>query len=208
MELKEKDMVLVEDILGLGSRHNFSMQINPVDGSIAAVIDTYHHGPGFNPEMGLNVIRLYNYRYNFYYEEYRNLTDDGKKIVDLAVSVIEIINRKSKIDIGVIYDNTAEELEDDSTQYIKDNFFKDYTDDLAKTLHDKNTDYGDSFSKGMKRYGMKYVSSRLFDKLNRIDELSGSGDQLVKGESLKDSVKDLAGYAVLLWKYLDESEED
>lgn len=208
MELKEKDMVLVEDILGLGSRYKFSMQINPVDGSIAAVI-AYHHGLGFNSEMGLNVIRLYNYRYNFYYEGYRSLTDDCKKIVDLAVSVIEIIDRKSKLDIGVIIDdNTAEEIEDESTQYIKDNFFKDYTDELAKTLHDKNTDYGDSFSKGMKRYGMKYVSSRLFDKLNRIDELSGSGAQLVKGESLKDSVKDLAGYAVLLWKYLDESEED
>ena len=196
MELKGKDVELVQQILNATKRNDFSIRLNTVDG----VIVVYSWKSPYEPT---SVKNLYSYRYGFYYTNYRDLTGDDKAYVDLAVHAIKMLNQEKQID-----DKTVEEIKDDSTESIKDNFFKDYTDDLAKTLHDKNADYGDSFSKGMKRYGMKYVSSRLFDKLNRIDELSGSSDQLVKGESLKDSVKDLAGYAVLLWKYLDESEED
>lgn len=61
----------------------------------------------------------------------------------------------------------------------------------------KNHDYGDSFAKSYREYGMTMPCIRLEDKLNRLKALVKSGDVKVSDESLRDTLLDLANYAVM-----------
>ena len=68
--------------------------------------------------------------------------------------------------------------------------------DLTALYARKNHDYGDSFGKGFKEYGMTMPCIRLEDKLNRLKSLLKSGAQ-VKDESIDDTLMDLANYAIM-----------
>lgn len=66
----------------------------------------------------------------------------------------------------------------------------------------KNADYGNSFDKGMDAIGIKYGIGRIFDKCNRLVELTKDDkEQQVKDESLEDTVTDLACYSIMLLAY-------
>lgn len=80
------------------------------------------------------------------------------------------------------------------TKYDK---LKDLTNQLLKIYMDKNADYGDSFSKSYKEFGIIAPVVRMNDKMERVKQLSKSGDRKVKDESLKDSLIDLANYALM-----------
>lgn len=84
------------------------------------------------------------------------------------------------------------------------NKFKKYTDNLAETLLAKNQDYGNSFDETLKKYGLIALAIRLDDKLSRLASLSKGEQQQVKDESLKDTLQDIAGYAILGMRYLDK----
>lgn len=60
----------------------------------------------------------------------------------------------------------------------------------------KNHDYGDSFGKSFKEYGMTMVCIRLEDKLNRLKSLTKK-DGKVKDESIEDTLMDLANYSIM-----------
>ena len=72
--------------------------------------------------------------------------------------------------------------------------------DICKELHDiylkKNADYGDSFRNLFKECGMVYAYGHLKEKLNRVKSLMRDENK-VKGESMRDSLIDLANYAIL-----------
>ena len=61
----------------------------------------------------------------------------------------------------------------------------------------KNHDYGDSFHLSFTEEGMAMARIRLGDKLNRFKTLSRSTKQEVKDESLRDTLIDLANYAIM-----------
>ena len=71
--------------------------------------------------------------------------------------------------------------------------------EIAKEMTDlyarKNHDYGDSFSEMFNEYGMTSVLIRISDKYRRLKTLS-KGDALVN-ESIRDTLMDLANYAVM-----------
>lgn len=67
---------------------------------------------------------------------------------------------------------------------------------LSDTLRRKNADYDSSFSKLYKKIGMPYVYGHLSEKIERIWSLM-NGDAQIKEEGIRDSLLDLAGYAVL-----------
>ena len=73
--------------------------------------------------------------------------------------------------------------------------------DICRTLTDiyiaKNKDYGDSFSKSFKEYGMMMPCIRLEDKINRLKSLTKNKEQKVSDESIEDTLKDLANYAIM-----------
>lgn len=70
-------------------------------------------------------------------------------------------------------------------------------DSLNDTYRKKNADYGDSFGKGFAEYGMMMPVIRLEDKFLRFKRLALSGEQNVKDESIKDTLLDLANYALM-----------
>lgn len=75
------------------------------------------------------------------------------------------------------------------------------------TLYEaKNADYGDSFGKSYKEYGLTMACIRLEDKLNRLKSLNFSKSAKVKDESLIDTLMDLANYSIMTIIEL-ESEE-
>ena len=86
----------------------------------------------------------------------------------------------------------------------KSNPFKDYTNHLAEILQEKNDAYGDSFSKSLDEDGLLVLKIRLGDKFNRISSLIKRGELKENDESLEDTLLDMAGYAILGLKYLEE----
>lgn len=83
-----------------------------------------------------------------------------------------------------------------------------YHSKVSKALTDlyarKNADYGDSFGKGFREYGMMMPVLRLEDKLNRLKSLIKRPAQ-VEDESLRDTLMDLANYAIMTIIELDSS---
>lgn len=77
--------------------------------------------------------------------------------------------------------------------------------ELSSLLKEKNRKYGNSFEKTVDEFGSACIVIRLFDKLNRIKTLLlGKEKDDMKGESVKDTLVDLAGYAILAKIYLDD----
>ena len=73
--------------------------------------------------------------------------------------------------------------------------------DVCRYLNDlyakKNHDYGDSFHQTFVEEGMAMARIRLGDKFGRFKTLSKSSGQQVNDESLKDTLLDLANYAIM-----------
>lgn len=67
---------------------------------------------------------------------------------------------------------------------------------MIETHIAKNHDYGNSFHDLYEELGMVYAYGHLKEKLNRIKSLMKS-DNMVKTESLEDSLLDLANYAIM-----------
>lgn len=76
---------------------------------------------------------------------------------------------------------------------------------MLKTYRDKNADYGDSFSKSYKEFGLTAPVIRMSDKMERIKSLT-KADAKVKDESIKDTLIDLANYAIMTVIELEENE--
>ena len=72
----------------------------------------------------------------------------------------------------------------------------------------KNHDYGDSFHQTFTEEGMAMPRIRLGDKLARFKSLTKSGVQEVKDESIRDTLIDLANYAIMTVMELDNAEQE
>lgn len=69
--------------------------------------------------------------------------------------------------------------------------------ELNKLYEKKNHDYGDSFHLSYMEEGMAMPRIRMSDKLNRFKTLSRAENQEVKDESIRDTLIDLANYAIM-----------
>jgi hypothetical protein len=83
--------------------------------------------------------------------------------------------------------------------------------ELLDTLHEvyiaKNHDYGDSVHDTYNKYGIISFLVRLEDKLNRARTLS-KNTQLVNDEKLRDTLLDMANYALLAILEIDGEENE
>lgn len=86
---------------------------------------------------------------------------------------------------------------------------RDLCDQLNKIYEQKNHDYGDSFGKTFQEEGFAMSRIRLSDKLNRFKSLSKNPEsQQVNDESIRDTLLDLANYAIMTVLEMDlESEK-
>lgn len=63
----------------------------------------------------------------------------------------------------------------------------------------KNADYGDSFGDTYNKLGIISAVTRLSDKYNRLASLctKSEAERMVKDESIRDTLIDLANYAIM-----------
>lgn len=69
----------------------------------------------------------------------------------------------------------------------------------------KNHDYGDSFHTTFQKYGLTMSAIRLGDKFQRFESLLKQENQ-VKDESIRDTLIDMANYAIMTVMELDGRE--
>ena len=84
--------------------------------------------------------------------------------------------------------------------------------EICKEINDlyerKNHDYGDSFHQTFVEEGMAMARIRLGDKFSRFKTLSRGGGQKVDDESIRDTLIDLANYAIMTVLEMEVSEHD
>ena len=73
-----------------------------------------------------------------------------------------------------------------------------YADKLNEIYRAKNTDYDDSFAKGIDSMGYASAIVRMEDKFNRIKSLLLKGTDAKVDESVEDTLLDLANYSLML----------
>lgn len=98
--------------------------------------------------------------------------------------------------------------EEDSNMDQKVQLHKKICGELTTLFERKNHDYGDSFHQTFAEEGWPMVRIRLSDKLNRVKALTRGDSQKVKDESLRDTLLDLANYAILAAMEMDRREID
>lgn len=76
-------------------------------------------------------------------------------------------------------------------------------DELTEIYRKKNHDYGNSFHKSFEEFGLTMAAIRMSDKLNRFKTLI-KGEGQVSDESIRDTVMDLANYAIMTVMEMDE----
>lgn len=72
----------------------------------------------------------------------------------------------------------------------------------------KNHDYGDSFHQTFVEEGMAMARIRLGDKFNRFKTLSRGNEQKVNDESIRDTLIDLANYAIMTVLEMEVADHD
>lgn len=81
--------------------------------------------------------------------------------------------------------------------------FTEITSNMVKTYAAKNHDYGNSFEQSLDKFGLVASVVRLGDKMNRIESLTKKEAQ-VKDESIKDTLLDMANYAIMTVMWMDK----
>ena len=85
--------------------------------------------------------------------------------------------------------------------------FKDITEEMNALYERKNHDYGNSFSETFRKLGIINAATRMLDKMNRIVSLVTKDQQKVNDESLRDTLIDIANYAVMTIMEIDKKKE-
>ena len=85
----------------------------------------------------------------------------------------------------------------------KVNAFEDVAITLRNLYDAKNRDYNDSFGQSFQKWGLPMSCIRLGDKLNRLESFAQGKDMKVKDEGVRDTLMDLANYAIMTLVELD-----
>lgn len=113
---------------------------------------------------------------------------------------------------------TTFQVNSSSNELVKS--FKGITSKMAETYEKKNHDYGNSFDKSLDKFGLIASVVRLGDKMNRIESLTRKTVQnpeypsisvkdanLVKDESIRDTLLDMANYAIMTVMWMDNQKK-
>ena len=134
-------------------------------------------------------------------EEYQNLINKLNEVIgfykgtgDLNIHTIQEVNR------GIEMLGTRPVLPDNVEQFMS------ITQNMTKTYAAKNHDYGNSFEESLDEFGLVASVVRLGDKMNRIKSLIKKEAQ-VKDESIKDTLLDMANYAIMTVMWMNKNQK-
>ena len=80
--------------------------------------------------------------------------------------------------------------------------FAEIATELTDMYNRKNADYGDSFTEGIRDFGLVSAATRIADKYRRAVNLIRTETAQVKDERLEDTLLDLASYSIMTVMYL------
>lgn len=123
-------------------------------------------------------------------KEYQKLIDIIRSVRDMASLSPEMCTRLKSVEQALMHLGSRPVLSD------KVQSFTDITTSMAKTYAAKNHDYGDSFEISCNKFGIIAGIVRMGDKMNRIETLAVKKAE-VNDESIKDTLLDLANYAIM-----------
>lgn len=116
---------------------------------------------------------------------------------DLYVQRVKDLEKRRSIPI------TAEQVQQRKDDEAK---FNEILNHLYDTYRKKNRDYGNSFMKTYERFGITAPRFRITDKYNRFMQLTEEGvEREVDDETVRDTLLDLANYAILTVIALDNT---
>ena len=130
--------------------------------------------------------------------EYQKLIDIIEGVLSSSVFSQEMKHRLQVVKDGLTHLGSRPQLSDSVEQFM------DITANMAKTYAAKNHDYGNSFEQSLDKFGLVASIVRMGDKMNRIESLSKKEAE-VKDESIKDTLLDLANYAIMTVMWLNRS---
>lgn len=85
-----------------------------------------------------------------------------------------------------------------------DTTFEMVTAEMLNMYQRKNADYGNSFAETIREFGFIPAVARINDKLKRVKNMvKGREMNIIKDESLRDNLMDIANYCVLTIMELD-----
>lgn len=84
--------------------------------------------------------------------------------------------------------------------------FKDIVKGMIETYVRKNHDYGNSFDKSLDKFGLVASVVRIGDKMNRIESLVQK-KAMVQDESIRDTLLDMANYAIMTIMWVDNQKK-
>lgn len=84
--------------------------------------------------------------------------------------------------------------------------FKDIVKGMIETYVRKNHDYGNSFDKSLDKFGLVASVVRIGDKMNRIEYLVQK-KAMVQDESIRDTLLDMANYAIMTVMWVDNQKK-
>lgn len=113
-----------------------------------------------------------------------NLMGSDKALIDEVIYCLSMLGKRP-----VLSDNVEQ--------------FMSITQNMAKTYAAKNHDYGNSFEESLDEFGLVASVVRLGDKMNRIKSLIKKEAQ-VRDESIKDTLLDMANYAIMTVMWMDK----
>lgn len=136
-------------------------------------------------------------------KEYQKLIDTIKSVRDIASLSPEMCTKLKTVEQGLMNLGARPVLSDNVQSFM------DITTNMAKTYAAKNHDYGNSFEQSCNKFGIIAAVVRMGDKMNRLESLAIKRAE-VKDESIKDTLLDLANYAIMtvMWMSNNVSEED
>lgn len=105
-------------------------------------------------------------------------------------------------------EDSAKEPEAPGLRYNDSNAFKtttynDIIAEMRRTYEAKSHDYGNSFEQSLDDFGIVASVVRISDKFNRLKSLS-QAEARVSDESMRDTLLDMANYAVMTAMWLDK----
>lgn len=157
----------------------------------------YYEATGRQPETPIE---------KYYVREHmKSLKPEEKEHYEKLFAGIE--NKKTEDIDDLMYpgkeeiDKAMEECNKDVSQGIVPADYYKYSNILKRmdeTHTRKNNDYGDAAYQGYKKFGPAYFLVQLHNKLSRLESLTiNNKTQMVKDESIDDTLLDMANYAVM-----------
>ena len=121
--------------------------------------------------------------------------------IDNLYKGYEKTHEEVKLSVGLkeMASNKEKEYSHGKTKGIESDTFESVLDEMKELHAKKDKDYGSAFHKSFEEFGVTAGVVRLNDKMERVKSLVKNGKAEVKDESLLDSLKDAACYAVMLY---------